>query len=147
MTPSPSQTSALCSQDGKLPKAPPRVIRNVFLFSVLLAVLIKGGFFLSDAWLRLSYVDVYQRIEMGMSYKKVQSVLQDERIWCGFVDAAPTGNWPTITFTDYWREYRISFDSKSGLVNRKQFSFRYRQPLSSRLSDIIYTLRVRLHHS
>ncbi len=89
-------------------------LRILLIASAIAGVLIEMVVLGSDAWLRLSYVDVYHAIEMGMSYKQVQTLLEEQRIWCGFENAAPAGVRPQIRFSDYWRDYFIVFDPETG---------------------------------
>jgi hypothetical protein len=119
-------------------------LRKLFIASAIAGVLIELAVLASDAWLRLSYVDAYQAIHMGMSYKQVQTLLEEQRIWCGFHEAAPSGSRPQIRFSDYWRDYLIVFDPKTGVVVGKGFVFRHRRGLASRIADAIYLLRQHL---
>ena len=117
-----------------------RPIWRMLVLSLILGVLIPSAFFISDVWLRLSYVDVYQGIQPGESYKEVQAFLERKRVWCGFSEAIPTQvreNAPRIRFSDYWRDYEILFDGKTGLVASKSFYFRRRQAIGQRIRNMI----------
>lgn len=72
----------------------------------------------------LSRLEVFKKMEIGMSRPQVEKLIRDQGVRCERADYEPL-NWPLgCAFTDFWREYQVRFD-RSEVISRKSYSFRH----------------------
>ena len=109
-----------------------RQLVMILVISLLLAVVLNVPFLALDlvrdirrtGRLPFSQLEVFKKVQIGMSYPQVEKLLREEGVRCERVDYEPL-NWPLgCVFTDFWREYQVRFD-RSGVISQKSYSFRH----------------------
>ena len=64
-----------------------------------------------------SHLDAYEKVQLGMARADVLQTLQGDGVLCG-------DGYRMCSFADPWRQYHISFNPETGLVNMKFFVFK-----------------------
>jgi hypothetical protein len=107
----------------------PRTILNGVVVALLAGTILGLVPSLYDATSFLSRSRVFEQITIGMPEETAAQILSRENIACGLSVRQEHTCW----FSDFWRDYEIVADSKTGTVSRLSYVRQRRRPILRRI--------------
>jgi hypothetical protein len=104
----------------------PRLLRRIHILRIFLAATITTLLVTFSSYaVRVSNMDVYQELRLGMSRADAMNRLRNKGIDCGSITPFPKDLWSRpCWFSDPWRSYEIGFNSgDDNHVIRKSYVF------------------------